>query len=96
MAGLSFASHQVGGAWLALCGLTWLLAPSQGISVAKQIAVGASAVAAFAVVGVLLGHAYYLKRRRIDPTLMAGGPAARRASRSAGKRAVFGLSLDSL
>jgi len=64
-AGLAFATHQAGGAALLVTAVAWLLVAvrSRGELGAKwkQLVVnGALAVAAFAVVGVVLGHPYML------------------------------------
>ena len=61
-AGLASATHQAGVLALGLCGAAWLLAFLEGRGIEKRrlLTVGASTVAIAILVGLLLGHPYYL------------------------------------
>ena len=74
MAGLAFAAHTSGLGALAITGCAWLLAgpPWKGRELGRRVGVGAAAVAVFAVVGVLAGHAYFLKHGWTDTSQAIG------------------------
>ncbi len=61
-AGLAFATHQAGVLALGLCGLGWLFAFIEGRGIEKRriFLSGASCVAIAAVIGLVIGHPYYL------------------------------------
>jgi hypothetical protein len=62
-AGLSFACHQGGLAAIAIPALAWLIGPRRwkGSELLARLGQGAVCVATFAIVALLLGHAYFLK-----------------------------------
>ncbi len=87
-AGLAFAFHQAGLPALALVGLAWLLGPQAGAADTRGSAPkalfgrarhGLLALAAFALVALLLGHAYLLVHGSTPAAELAGSDGLARA-----------------
>jgi len=74
-AGLAFATHQAGLPSLGLCGLAWLLAPGgwSGPALRARLVRGATCVAIFGLVGILIGHPYLLVHGRTPEAAVVGG-----------------------
>ena len=72
-AGLAFATHQAGLVALGVPGLAWLFGPGgwSGKALGHRVRNGVLCVAAFAVVGVVLGHPYLLVHGRTAATAVA-------------------------
>jgi hypothetical protein len=98
-AGLAFASHQAGAIFLALCGLAWGFAPAGawvGPELITRLKRGAACVAVFAVVGLLVGHPYYLVHGLVQQQSVVGGALAAGDFSIGGQPIRMGLSLDSM
>jgi hypothetical protein len=71
--GLAFACHQAGLFFLLLCGCAWGLGGGwRGHALRRRLLLGAGCVAVCLVVGVLLGHAYYLRHGLVPEEEIAG------------------------
>lgn len=97
-AGLAFAAHQVGAAFLALCGFAWAFAPGgwSGRELQRRLVHGALCVAAFALVGLLCGHAYYLVHGGVEQEAVVGGARAADDFSIGGQALRMGFSLATL
>jgi dolichyl-phosphate-mannose-protein mannosyltransferase len=97
-AGLSFASHQVGLAFLIACGFAWWLAPGgwrEGRWRARVLQ-GALAVFLCLAVGVLIGHPYYLRYGAVESAAVAGGEQSAEHLTIGGQALRVGFSTTSL
>jgi hypothetical protein len=97
-AGLAFASHQIGAAFLALCGFAWAFAPGgwSGRDLQRRLVHGAACVAVFAAVGVLCGHGYYLVHGGVAQEAVVGGLRAADDFSIGGQALRLGFSLSKL
>ncbi|MBI1380922.1 MAG: hypothetical protein GC161_07535 [Planctomycetaceae bacterium] len=100
VAGLAFATHQGGLLALALPGIAWLVAPWRGAKLARRVRSGFSAVLAFALLGVAVGHPYLVAHGPTATEQVAAGEALAEmdgTSISVGGQAMrFAFSTDTL
>jgi hypothetical protein len=97
-AGLAFACHQAGLFFLLLCALAWWHHGGgwSGPALKRRLVVGCACVAACLVLGVAIGHPYYLRYGLVPPQEVAGFGSADAQYVSIGGQALrFGASLDS-
>lgn len=74
-AALSFSCHQSGLFALGLCGAAWLLGPLgwSGAALKERLRVGVMCVGLFLVIGIAIGHPYYLFYGMPDTSQVAAG-----------------------
>jgi len=94
-AGLGFASHQAGLVLLALPACAWLLAPLPWRAAGRRVTVGAACVALFVAVGLVCGHAYYLRHGAVAQEAVVGGALSADKVSIGGQAVALGLSADS-
>lgn len=99
-AGLGFASHQAGLVLLALPACAWLVdALSRkrklGPDLARHIGVGAACVALFVLVGIVSGHAYYLRYGAVAQESVVGGALAADKLSIGGQPVALGIDFGS-